>query len=107
LVIGVVPGLGLPNMMTVRGRMSSPAFFGGTIDPAKNDPASSGLRIDRSLKIIDCFLYRVPAWFRDESIVRGPGNGRYRERNRRYESDICHLIVLPCRWIGKNQSSAR
>jgi hypothetical protein len=29
------------------------------IDPAKNDPASSGLRLDRSLKIIDCFLNRV------------------------------------------------
>jgi hypothetical protein len=33
------------------------------IDPAKNDPASGGLRIDRSFKIIDCFLNRVPAWF--------------------------------------------
>ena len=86
-----------------------PGLFGngGMIDPAENDPASSGLRLDRSLKIIDCFLNRVPAWFRDKSIVRGRGNGRYRERNRRYESDICHLIVLPCRWIGKNQSSAR
>jgi hypothetical protein len=43
----------MPNMMTVRGRMSSPAFFGsgGVIDPAKNDPASSGLRIYRSLKL--------------------------------------------------------
>jgi hypothetical protein len=44
------------------------------IDPAKNDPTSSGLCIDRSLKIIDCFLNRVLAWFRDKSIVRGRGN---------------------------------
>jgi hypothetical protein len=54
-------------MMTVRGRISSRLFGnGGMIDPAKNDPASSGLRIDRSLKIIDCFLDRVPAWFQRE-----------------------------------------
>ena len=40
-----------------------PGLFGsgGMIDPAKNDPASSGLRIYRSLKTIDCFLNRVPA----------------------------------------------
>ncbi len=72
------------------------------IDPAENDPASSGLRLDRSFTMIDCFLNRVPAWFRDKSIVRGRGNGRYRERNRRYDQDLCHLIVLPCRWICKN-----
>ena len=78
-----------------------PGLFGngGMIDLAKNDPTSSGLCIDRSLKIIDCFLNRVLTWFRDKSIVRGRGNGRYRERNRRYESDLCHLIVLPFRWI--------
>jgi hypothetical protein len=53
-----------------------PGLFGngGMIDPAKNDPTSSGLCIDRSLKIIDCFLNRVLAWFRDKSIVRGRGN---------------------------------
>jgi hypothetical protein len=46
-----VPALGLPNMMTVRGRMSSPAFFGGTIDPAKNDPASSACALIAASKL--------------------------------------------------------
>ncbi len=43
---------------------------GGVIDPAENDPARRGMRIDRCLKIIGCFLNRVLAWFGDKSIVR-------------------------------------
>jgi hypothetical protein len=73
---------------------------GGAIDPAENDPACRGMRIDRGLKIIGCFLNRVRAWFGDKSIVRGRGNGMYREHNRRYDRIFVILrLFLPCRWI--------
>src|SRR5882762_9704977 len=84
-----------------------PGLFGngGMIDPAKNDPASSRLRLDRSLKIIDCFLNRVPAWFRDKSIVRGRGNGRYRERNRRHDQKRVVMFVNHCGEMSTSPAS--
>jgi hypothetical protein len=67
---------------------------GGVIDPAENDPACRGMRIDRGLKIIGRFLNRMRAWFGDKSIVRGRGNGMYREHNRRYDQDLCQLAIV-------------
>jgi hypothetical protein len=68
-------------MMTVRRRMSSPAFFGsgGMIDPANNDPTSSGLRIDRSLSAPVACVWRLSSSSSINTLCR-PWNGDFSRR---------------------------